>query len=238
VRGPALRIVGASLAVAGISIAFSGCSAETAVPPRMRITFSRALSYARAVELRQSDLPGWRQVDSGAVERISQSEVAFAHCDGGVDPTQRVVTVRSPIYKGSEVEMWSEIVVMPARALASKDVAPSVMRRASGCFGAPEHHDTLELGGVGKGAAEVRETLSRRQPPLAGMPDGFGLQVTHTYGPPFDARSPKGLTDISGFVIGAAEVFIVARAAEPFPKTEKEGLVEVLQRAERDASSL
>jgi hypothetical protein len=84
----------------------------------------------------------------------------------------------------------------------------------------------------------VRETLSMPGPPLSGLPDGFGLRITETYGPPFNAESFAAVTDIDGFVIGPAEVLVAINAPEPFPETEKRTLLRLLHRAEINAKLL
>jgi len=231
---PRARVAATGVAVVVLCVASGGCGTTASVRRHEPVAFSAALAYAKAVELRQSDVGDWREIEHGETATVSGAEKRYSSCTGGVDPARRVITLLSPVFKGPQLRIWSEIRVMPTAALAQQDHAASVSTRAISCFGAPERHPTAFAGGYTK----VRETLSIPGPPLSGLPGGFGLRITETYGPPFNAESFAAVTDIDGFVIGPAEMFVTIKGAESFPETEKYFLSRLLHRAELNAKLL
>jgi hypothetical protein len=231
------RVIATGVAVAVFCVASGGCGTTASVRRHEPVAFSAALAYAKAVELRQTDVGDWREIEDGETAAVSGAEKRYSVCTGGVDPARRVVSLLSPVFKGSQLRIWSEIRVMPTAALAQQDLAASVSARAISCFGAPERHLTV-VRALADGYTKVRETLSIPGPPVSGLPGGFGLRITETYGPPFNAESFAAVTDIDGFVIGPAEMLVTIDAPEPFPETEKYALLRLLHRAEINARLL
>jgi hypothetical protein len=229
-------VVAIGLVVGALCVASGGCGTDLSIRRHEPVVFTAAMAYAKAVELRQSDVGGWRETEHEETAPISAAEKRYDSCTGGVDSARRVVSLLSPVFKGSQVRIWSEVRVMPTATLAQQDLAASVSARAIPCFGAPERRLTAVT--PAGGYRKVRETLSRQQPPLPGLPGGFALRITKTYGPPFNAESAAAVTDIDGFVIGPAEVVVTISAAEPFPETEKYVVSRLLHRAELNAKSL
>jgi hypothetical protein len=218
-------------------VASGGCGTSFSIRRHEPVTLTAALDYAKAVELRKSDVGSWREIEHGETAPISAAEKRFESCTGGVDPGRWVVALLSPVFKGSQLRVRSEVLVMPTASLAQQELAASVSARAVSCFGTPERPlrpVRVRAGGYRK----VRDTLSRQRPPLSGLPGGFALRITETEGPPFNAESFAAVTDSDGFVIGPAMVIVTIKAAEPFPETEKYILSRLLHRAEMNAKSL
>jgi len=234
------RFIAAGLAVTVLCVASGGCGTTASVRRREPVSYKVALGYAEAVELRQADVGDWREIEHGEhgeTPVVNGAEQDYIKCRRGVNPARRVVSLVSPVFKGPQVRIWSEIRVMPTAALAQQDLAASVSTRAISCFGAPERSPTVGRTFAG-GYPKVRETLSIPGPPVSGLPSGFGLRITETYGPPFNAESFAAVTDIDGFVIGPAEVLVTIKGAESFPETEKYFLARLLHRAEINAKLL
>ena len=191
---PRARVAATGVAAFVLCVAAGGCGTTASVRHHEPVVFNAAMAYAKAVGLRQTDVGDWREIEHGETTVASGAEKRYSSCTGGVDPARRVITLLSPVFKGPQLRIWSEIRVMPTAALAQQDLAASVSARAISCFGAPERHLQAPMARYTK----VRETLSMPGPALSGLPGGFGFRITETYTPRLIAAMRQAAEHTSG----------------------------------------
>ncbi len=245
------RSAATSLALAAIIALVAGCgsSGSTSSAPGVRVTRAQAVAYAREVNLRGADVPGWDESGFTSGEATPDAESFTAtECDGGVSPRGWIALVHSAHYHEGTAGMDSAILVMPTAALASRDAAAGLSPRGFACYKKSQSPETVNVGG---GSTEVRRayliqrgrpTVTRLPSPLPGVPDSFKWRTSWTelLGPPGVRRfgiAPSVLRiyeDTLGFVAGPAEITLYALGFErPVPgRTELHVLTAIYRRAE------
>ena len=214
----------AMLALAAIVVLVSGCgggsgtTGTAATAASATAANSRAVAYARAVNLRASDVPGM-------VSRVRERRAgapplgaAVARCDGGVIRADEVVGIRSPRFRNqpqhqsgqgsasirlSTEAVTSEVYVMRSEALAHKDVAAAISPRGRACLARVRKRAEAER-------LERHVEVSALPVALAGT-SAYGLRVSGVeVGEPHSSSGAHIYSDTFGFAVGPAEVVLRA----------------------------
>jgi hypothetical protein len=219
------------LAATGLLLA--GCSgAHSAATRNAPLTKAQAVAYARAVNLRASDMPGMTQTAPEGPSNESRSSEELRRC-AGLGPEHGIVDIHSATFQGPESvgyeKVRSGVTVQPTPALASEGIAAAASPRGRACIAhfAQSQYSGKEANGVRLGQVGVTSL-----PVSSGH--GFktvGVQVTiHTTVTRGSGSVPVIFyLDLLGFALGPAEVDLLAQGApEPFPRATEERLMSTL----------
>lgn len=220
----------AAVAIAGVG---PGQSLAAATPSR-----AQALAFARAVNLRAGDLPGFK---AGAVSKTTASErkmsAQLASCSGGVNPSRALIERDSPDLTAAsgivQADVSSEVEVLPSAALVAKDLAAVKSARGKACL---ERALNKEFAAMKvKGVKFGRVTVTTTQLPAVGASGSFALRFTIS-ATIRGAKIPY-YADFLGFTLGPAEVTLSALGfAQPVPGKDELGLFSVLLRRAQAAA--
>jgi hypothetical protein len=239
------RIVATWLVLGAASGLAAGCGGSRSViaegetisasPP---IAKPLAIAYARAVNLRASDVPEMGINSSeGEAPSPKRSALEFARCYGGVSPERRVVGIHSPEFTSGRATqsklVESESEVMPTPGLAARNNAANRSSRERACF-----VDFQEAFNKQRNKQRARQllygpsTVSPLPNPLPGVNGSFGRRTATVLlrGRQIYLRIYK---DVFGFVYGPAEITLRATGfSRPVPsKTEQRLLLLLYHRA-------
>jgi hypothetical protein len=198
--------------------ALGGCGGAASPPQpaagaRVRsapVTKAEALAYARAVNLRSSDLPGLT-VKSGEGEHeedgSAPAERAFASCSGGVRPRLRVIERASPTFSGAapaeSEQLGSVVEVMPTRALMERHNAAVHSPRGLACL---KHLIPAAMALANTGRVRFGPVAITQLPNTLATPGSFATEFTL----PIRGSSADLYVDALGFTAGASEVTVSA----------------------------
>jgi hypothetical protein len=242
--GHATSTVRASSATTAKTATSGGASRSGSTPaPRSSTASLRARAQARAfadaVNLRASDIPGFRR--SSLDEHASgekRAEKELLRCVGSVGASRGLVESGSGDFQHQasiiSLSVSSEVSVAQTPALADKQLAAFRSGSVPKCL---SHYFSSLLSGQRYQGAKVSPVSTKQgSPPAPGTTGSFGLRFTATV---TLHRIPIPLyIDILGFVKGSAEVSLFATGLpEPVPAHIEEHLfMLLLARAKRHAA--
>jgi hypothetical protein len=195
------------------------------------LTRSRAVAFARAVNLRSADVPGFtpssKREGEGAREKQLQSRLR--QCVGSLSFGGPLAAAQSPSFRLRrtilDLGVNSEVAVAPTPELAARELAAIRGARIRQCF---SHYLDLLLEGQRKPGARLRPvSIASGTPPAPGANGSFGWRITATFAV---GRIPVSLyVDILGFILGPARVTLVSSGAlRPFPAAIQQRLYALL----------
>jgi len=202
------------------------------------MTKDQAEALAAAINLKRSDLPGYRATPSTSSGEDSKEDQRLNRCAGGVPDSKDVAKEDSPDFStggGTRVRQVSSTVsVLPTAALAAKDLAAVKSTRGRSCF---RTFVNALLAKAGNGQVSFSKArVTPFQPATNGTDGAFGYRVRVT------ARG-NGIripffVDGLGFTKGPVEVALnVMSIGKRFPTTDEQRLLTVLvNRAQGQAS--
>ena len=229
------------------AVSVAPAATTTATPPTVATGSSpsaaRALSkaqaqaFARAVNLRAADVPGFKvsaehghEHETAAEKRL---EGELTRCAGGAARDLQVAEVSSKEFeredKSGAQNLQSGITIEQTPALAAKELAAVRSERGRTCI---LHYVTLLFKGQKyEGASVGHVSVSSGSPSAPGTTGGFGLRITTTI-TLHHIKIPFYM-DFFGFVYGPAEVMLRSFSLpEPLPTATEERLFSLLlQRA-------
>lgn len=213
----------------------------TAVSVSRSMTKAQAVAFARAVNLRLSDVPGFR-VSSSEKESTSATEKRLEHemlrCVGAQSIAHKpLAEIKSKEFEretsGGHESVNSEIEVAPSAKVAAAELAAIRSSRAQTCL---SRYLGLLLNAMRlKGVAVNHPEISAISAPLPATPSSFGYRITASF-------TIKGITvpftiDIFGFLHGPAQIGLFAAGLpEPFPASSEQQLFGLLVKRADSAS--
>ncbi len=233
------------LGLAGLLCGCGGVATSTARVVAPAVTGAQAVAYARAVNLRQRDLPGFSG-SGGEAELPAPGPAALAHarCTGGVSPLHRVAKIASPEFSaGSGLHsdfVKSYVEVWPTPEIVTFNNARSKSARGRACLvrdiEAVNRKINRERGGMLIGPFTVRAMPD----PLPGVTGAFHTRIDETRLHRGGAVFFHVYRDLFGFISGPAEVELEAAGfVHPVPAhTEQRALRTLLERATTNAGEL
>jgi hypothetical protein len=195
-------------------------------------TKAEATAYAKAVNLRTGDIPGFK---TGSVSKTTAADkrtgAAVARCAGGVDPNRAIVDSDSPDFTSSsgvvQQDISSEVEVLPSAALADKDLAAVKSSRGRACLKATvqKQFSAMKISGVKFGHVSLQSTKL----PAEGASGSFALRFT--VAATIRGQKIPYYSDFLGFTFRQSEVTLSALGfAEPVSGADEQGLFSVLLR--------
>jgi hypothetical protein len=205
----------------------AGTSARSERP----LTKAQAKAFARAVNLRAADVPGFKVSSEHEHETVAEKrlERELLHCEGGVGGTRQLVEVGSKEFEHEDEQgdlgVQSGVTVEQTSALAAKELAAVRSARGRECF--LHYLNQLFKGQKYRGANIGSASISSGTPPAPGTAGSFGWHISTTI-TLRGVRIPFYM-DILGFVYGPAEVTLLDFAVpEPFPAATEQRLFSLL----------
>jgi hypothetical protein len=203
-RSPGYRIVVVSVVVValiagGVTIAVAGSGSTTAP-----ITKAQAAAYAHTVNLRVSDLPGFKLALAGESEHGDAPSGPVPRpvedCDGGPVVNGASRGVASPLFQKQSVPIQTILsIVYPMRdpSIASAYITAADGDRGLGCLHREEVRKRAALG-----LREKSEVVALR-PPLAGAPvSGVRVWLCLVRDPTCKNSADRSFTDRLWFAAG------------------------------------
>ncbi len=205
--------------------------------PRLS-TKAQALAYARAVNLRAADVPGFHGSSRSHEHETAaqaQAEHALNRCLGGRGGAAALAELSSKDFEAQagilSASVSSQVSVARTAALAASELAEFRSPRARGCL--MRYLDLLFKGGQYHGAFRVVSIVAGT-PPAPGASGSFGWRIS-------SALALRGISvpfyvDVLGFVDGPAEVSLTSSGLpQPFPAAIEQRLfLLLLKRAESE----
>ena len=203
------RIILTVLALAATSVLSGGCSASssngsTSANGSDPIEKAQAVVFARAVNLRAADLPGWASDGPEAqTTRPGPFVAGLARCGGAIYPGDPVGGIGSRFRRGQRLQMeltQSAVLVTPSADVASRDVAANRSARVQACVA----RVVTSVQPRGPSGRRAVATISPLPNPLPGVAS-YGLKLIAT------AVNARGVTvlgyqDVLGFASGPAVI--------------------------------
>jgi len=196
---------------------------------------SRALSYARSVNLTATDVPGFTassKAETGSASE-KQLERELQRCVGPAGSAGKLAQASSKDFELSsgvlQLSVSSEVSIARTPAMAAGELAAIRSAHVRGCFA---HYLGLLLKGQHYGGAAVGPvSVVSGTPPAPGTAGAFGWRLTATL--TIHGLAVPFYLDILGFVYGPATVSLFSSGAvRPFPATAEQHLFSLLlQRA-------
>jgi hypothetical protein len=211
------RVTATCLVLTMAAALLAGCGSGSA-SSNASVTKTQAAAFAKAVNLRQGDLPATRPGLPQLSVFVPRSGSGVFFCAHGTDATSRSSPVFSPAIEGDGMVAISGVRVMPSRQLAALDVSALAVRHRRVCGEAPSRQQ------AGGGPLARRVDVPADQPavgvrtvsvvPRAAVP---GTPQTRFY------------TDTFVFVVGPAEMALIAASVQkPPPPVLERRLVSLL----------
>jgi hypothetical protein len=194
-------------------------------------TPAQAVAFARAVNLRAADVPGFtvssRQEGETEQERVLQRRLRT--CAGPARFGGGLVEQQSPAFKLKrdilDLGVSSEVAVARTRALAARELAAIRGGRVRECFS--RYLDLLLAGQHSRRTRVSPVSIASGTPPAPGADGSFGWRITATFS--IDRLRLSLYVDILGFVRGPARVTLVSSGAlRPFPAVAQQRLYSLL----------
>ena len=234
-----LERLGALLILGLVSAGLAGCASGAAAPtPGAPPTQAQAVSFAHAVNLQPSDIPGiLESAPEAENERNRPLDRELALCVGSAAPDNAVASVHSATFRyapeGRFVQLQSRVEVQPDARVASLDYEAIVRRRGFNCLARylPASIEKHDGSGYDYGALNI----TRLPTPLPGIPKSFGFRLTTSITSPGIPQPVPLYADERGLVSGPAEIMLTAVAApEPLANETEQRLMQLLsQRAQQ-----
>jgi hypothetical protein len=213
------------------------------------ITRGNAAAVASAVDLRPSDLPGYRHKFFDPTAQGLRDTAEIEKCEGGVPLSEALLNAHSPTFNGPGVggtpEVASDVLVWPSAALADRAFAAVPATRGISCFdasfGAALRAKEPEGVSVTVHGAPLRSTVR-------GCDDTHAdriIATVHVEKPATELAPRRGATRLSdtvyidqfGFVCGQVAVGFYVLAPTPSPSLERH-IADLLVRRARRAAGL
>jgi len=215
-----------------VSLAALGGVGESLAAASSPPTRAQAAAYARAINLREGDIPGFKTgsvvKQTAADKRMSAS---IARCAGAVDPRRSIVDSGSPDFTRSNgivhQDISSNVQVLPSAGLVAKDIRAVKSARGRRCleraFG--QGFAAKKIPGVRFG----KVSGSSKSVQANGASGSFALRFTITA--TIQGQKIPYFFDFFGFSLGQTEVSLAALGfATPVSSTDELGLFSVLLR--------
>jgi hypothetical protein len=220
------RISGVAIALGGLTCAAEALAASG--PP----TKAAAKSFAKAVNLRTGDIPGFK---TGAASKTTAADrrmgAAVAKCAGGVDPNRAVYDANSPDFTLAsgivQQDISSEVEILSSSALVAKDLAAEKSSRGKACL--TQALDKVFVGSKIPGAKFGKVSVQSTALQANGATGSFAyrFKVTAT----IHGQKIPYYADALGFTLGRAEVSLSALGfGVPVSSTDELGLFSLLLR--------
>jgi hypothetical protein len=190
-----------------------------------------ALAFARAVNLTDSDVPGFtatrkHEGSSSGEKRLERQMLSCAGLGGSAHAIAEASSKDFALKHGIlDLSVNSEVAVEQSVAQAQKLLAATSSSRVRGCF--TRFLEKILSGERVKGATPGPVTIQSGTPPAPGMDGSFGWRVTAT----FDVRGIKVpiYLDFLGFIDGPSEVTLLSSGLlRPFPAEVQQRLFALL----------
>lgn len=207
-----LLMLGQLSGCGGSATSVAGVTSLTSVP----ITQAQAVTYAHAVNLQPSDLPGF--ADSGSETKASKpGRLALdeIRCSGRPNPTRRIARIESTEFSAGR-SLYGQIVkssveVWPTPALVAVNNSPSHRSRTRTCF-------VRFLQALHKRTNQERKgrmqsgpfTITTSPNPLPGVQHSFQTVINETLLLRTGAIRAHVYRHIYGFTAGSAEIELEA----------------------------
>jgi hypothetical protein len=228
------RISGVAIALGGLTCAAEALAASG--PP----TKAAAKSFAKAVNLRTGDIPGFK---TGAASKTTAADrrmgAAVAKCAGGVDPNRAVYDANSPDFTLAsgivQQDISSEVEILSSSALVAKDLAAEKSSRGKACL--TQALDKVFVGSKIPGAKFGKVSVQSTALQANGATGSFAyrFKVTAT----IHGQKIPYYADALGFTLGRAEVSLSALGfGVPVSSTDELGLFSLLLRRAEAAPKL
>jgi uncharacterized lipoprotein YmbA len=204
---------------------------------------SKAQAFARAVNLRPSDVPGFRSKTKESSQKTPAEKrlgEELQHCVGTRSEKRPLLEESSLSFqRGASIaqqSVSSSVTVARSKAIAGEELKAMGSAHASSCL--VKYLTGLFAGSSRSGAKIGPVKVAHGTPPAAGTAGSFGLRVSTS----IIVRSvhvPFYL-DLLGFVEGSSEVMLqTSGIPEPFPATAEQQLYTLLlERAKAHASEV
>ena len=214
--------------------ASSTSSHATAAPrhagTKTPLTRSRAVAFARAVNLTGADVPGFTPSSrsEGESAREKQLQSRLHQCVGQLGFGGPLADAQSPSFKLRreilDLGVSSEVAVAPTAVQAARELAAIRGARVRECF---SHYLDQLLEGRKRGTRLRPVSIASGTPPAPGANGSFGWRITATFAV---GRIPLSLyVDILGFILGPARVTLVSSGVlRPFPAAIQQRLYALL----------
>lgn len=226
-----LAACGSSKHAATATGAHTGAVRSTPASASKPLSKTQAIAFARAVNLRASDVPGFKSTSEHEHETAAEKrlEGELRRCTGGAFNSEGIADVSSSDFKLEhgilEVSVNSGVSVTKTPALAAKELAAIRSNRVRGCVS--HYLDLLFKGQKYRGARISPISIMQGTPPAPGTTGSFGWRITLAI-TVHGVRIPFYL-DILGFVDGPAEVTLLSSGVlHPFPAAIQQRLFTLL----------
>ncbi len=232
----ALAVSAALLAACGSSTQPAPRTHAAAVAPTGArtsgpLTNPQAVAFARAVNLRAADVPGFTVSSEHETNtpREKRLERAMLRCAGSVGLRKGLAEVSSKAFELKrnilDLGVSSEVNVAHTSALAAEELAAIRSAHVRDCFS--RYLDLLLEGQKFAGAAVGPVSIQSGTPPAPGTTGGFGWRVTATF--TLQRVRVHLYLDLLGFVYGPARVTLFSSGAlRPFPAAVQQRLFSLL----------
>jgi hypothetical protein len=231
----ALLLAAASLvACGGHGAAPHAGSPRARSAPHGSPTRTRALAFARAVNLTAADLPGFASAQHAGAKPQRRAEGELFRCAGarraaGSENSSALATASSPSFEFKhgiiDLGVSSEVGVARSSALARAELAALHSGRVRGCF--TRYLDSVLSAGRPHGTIVGSVSIEAGTPPAPGASGSFGWRVRATFG--VNGLKVPVYLDLLGFVYGPARVTLVSSGAlRPFPALAQQRLFSLL----------
>ena len=230
----ALAIAGVLLASCGKGAHFASSAhgaAKTHRPAPRASSRTRALAFARAVNLTSADVPGFTASSKHTHESAGekQRERKMLRCAGIAGTEKGLVEQSSESFELKhgiiDLGVSSEVAVEPSAAQAAQGLTAIRSAHVQRCFSS--YLDQVFKGEKFGGASVGPVTIQSGNPPAPGATGSFGWRVTATF-TLRGVRVPIYL-DFLGFVDGPAEITLMSSGLlQPFPAEIEQKLFTLL----------
>jgi hypothetical protein len=195
-------------------------------------TRARANAFAAAVNLTAADVPGFTPSPQRETAADRQNVAQLASCAGAVDPSRRIVDVRSDDFsRGSGLQVQqvnSSVDVLPSATLAKQDFTRFTAASARGCIATYAAHALATATATTSSSVKFGTPSIRALTPLGGTgTNSFGYRFVI----PLRAAGAtiNVYIDLLFHRAGPAEVaFNDSAIGTPFPPADQQRLFSLL----------
>ncbi len=228
---------------AATSTAGDGSKKSSVPAPSPSLSKPQAITLARSINLRASDVPGFtasakeeKSNESASEKRLEQEMLKCVGVSGlGSGFSKSLAEARSDDFKLEHgivnLSVHSEVSVAQSAALASKDLAALRGSRVKACLS--RYLNLFFKAGLHTGTSVGPVSIQSGTPPAPGTSGSFGWRISSTF---TVRRIPVPFYfDILSFAYGPAEVTLFSSGLPaPFPAKAQEDLFSLLvARAEK-----
>jgi hypothetical protein len=233
IGGPLAGCGGHGASTAGHSDAAHGSGAPGAPHTPGVPSQAQAQAFARAVNLKAADLPGFSVSPEHGHEHETEAEKRLKpelrRCSGSTVEAKAIVEAGSQKFERSagiaSASVSSEVTIAQTATLSAKELAAIRSGRLPKCLA--HYFEQLLKSQDFHGASVGPVTTKQGSPPAPGMTGSFGLRFTATI--TLHGIQVPFYVDILGFADGPAEVSLdTFGIPRPFPGTVEERLFSLL----------